>query len=291
MRALSRATVITTEYQRDSSSKRPSIVRRLGGPSSSLMARRNPPRGRGGNRVGRFNIQDRVDEHRGLTRGHSISALAAAGRRRRPAPRRATPARRSASAPRCRRTRRAGGSSARRHRCGRAAARPPRDAGRVPRVPGRAPHRELGRRPHRGLVAVRLADDDGPGQPLDIGRVIGREVVGEDVRRRRGREPAGADVVLDRDRHPEQGQVRRVGPPPVERRRPREGRLRRGVAEGPQVPVAGRDVGRETRCTRRPRSRCRATRPGRPRWSRARRAPSADDLGHPEQPFPPRDLG
>ena len=132
----------------------------------------------------------------------------------------------------------------RRHRRRRAAARPAGDARRVPRVPGRARHRVLGRRPHGELVAVRLADDDGPGrgQPLDDGRVVGRDVAGEDARRRGGREPAGADVVLDRDRHPEQGQVRRVGPPPVERRRPREGRLRRGVVEGPQVPVAGRDA-------------------------------------------------
>ncbi len=87
---------------------------------------------------------------------------------------------------------------------GRPAARPARRRGRVPRVARRAERRVLGRRSHRELVAVGLADDDGAGR-LEPRR--------RRWRRRAGRSPRGsatpavvahaarAEVVLDRDRH------------------------------------------------------------------------------------------
>ena len=85
----------------------------------------------------------------------------------------------------------------------RAAARAARNARRVPRVARRAVGGVLGRRAHRELVGVRLAEHARGRAPAarGDGRVEHRHVVLEDLRACRRAEPARRDHVLERDRH------------------------------------------------------------------------------------------
>ena len=94
-----------------------------------------------------------------------------------------------------------------------AAARPARDPGRVPGVPGRAEVRARGARAERELVRVELPDDDRPGRPERRDRVgvALRDAVGQDPRG--GGRPGARDVdhVLDADRHaPERSALARA---------------------------------------------------------------------------------
>ena len=108
---------------------------------------------------------------------------------------------------------------ARGHGDGRPAARPPGRPVKRPRVARRAERRVLGRRAHRELVAVRLADDDGAGL-LEARRRRSRRRAGrtlEDPRPGGRPQPARADVVLDGDGHAEQRRGSRPASGGIER--------------------------------------------------------------------------
>ena len=128
-----------------------------------------------------------------------------------------------------------------RHRDRGAAARPARDAIQRPRIARHAERRVLGRRAHRELVAVGLAEDDRAGrfQALDGRRGEGRHEALEDPRGGGGRHVARAEVVLHRHRHAEQRPIGGRGVLGVERRRPRQHPRRIDVQEGAE-PAAGR---------------------------------------------------
>ncbi len=123
----------------------------------------------------------------------------------------------------------------------RAAARSARDAIERPRVARHAERRVLGRRAHRELVAVGLAEDDRAGrfEALDGGRGVGRHEALEDPRGRGRRHVARAEVVLHRHRHAEQRPIGGGGVLGVERRGPRQHPRRIDVQEGAE-PAAGR---------------------------------------------------
>ena len=140
-----------------------------------------------------------------------------------------------------RRTARPAGGSSRRCRCrstsgawkaATAAAEPPLlppgHAVERPRVGRRAVRRVLGRRAHRELVHVGLAEDDraGVAQPLgDVG-VVRRAVALEDPRAGRALAALDRDEVLERDRDAEQRMERRRAPRRPRRAPPPAGRRR-----------------------------------------------------------------
>ncbi len=129
------------------------------------------------------------------------------------------------------------------------------DPARVARVAGRAERRVLGRRAHRELVEVRLADRDPAGveHPLHDRRGVRRLPALEDARRAGRGDPAGAEVVLQRDR--DSGERARVLTA-RDRRVDRVGGGQRGVGhhevERVQLGLARRD-GREVLLDDRPR--------------------------------------
>ena len=127
-----------------------------------------------------------------------------------------------------------------RHRDRRAAARAAGDAVERPRVAGDAERRVLGRRAHRELVAVGLAEDDRAGrlEALDGRRRVGRHEALEDPRGGRRRHVARAEVVLHRHRHAEQRPIGRRRVLGVERRGPGQHPRRIDVQEGAE-PAAG----------------------------------------------------
>ena len=81
--------------------------------------------------------------------------------------------------------------------------------------------------PHRELIAVRFADDDGTGalEALDNRRAVGRNVMLEDSGPRRRPQAARADVVFYSDRNAEERQVVGPGRSAIERRRATESSL------------------------------------------------------------------
>ena len=92
----------------------------------------------------------------------------------------------------------------RRDRRGRAARRAARDAREVPRVARRAERGVLGRRAHRELVAVGLAEQHRAGRRAagaSTRGVVRRDEVLEDLRRRGRADARGHEDVLERDRH------------------------------------------------------------------------------------------
>ena len=97
-------------------------------------------------------------------------------------------------------------------RHGRPAARPAGDAIERPRIARRPERRVFGRRSHRELVAVGLADDHGAGagQSRHDRRVVRRDEPFQDLRRGRRAHALRADVVLER--HGDAGE-RRVAKP------------------------------------------------------------------------------
>ena len=140
-----------------------------------------------------------------------------------------------------RRGRRAQSCSHRRRRTARGTAR---HAGRVPGIPDRAIPARLVARPHGELVHVGLAEHHGAGrrQPLDDGRVIGRDEVVEHPRTATGLQTLGTEDVLVRDRDAGQrpglaGSERLVGT--LGRRERRFGRHR---DEGVQRRIEPRDA-------------------------------------------------
>ena len=113
----------------------------------------------------------------------------------------------------------------------RSAARSAGNAIGRPRIPRRAERRVLGRRSHRELVAVGLADDDGAGrlEPRDDGGVERRHERLEDPRRGGRPDAARAEVVLERDRHAGQ----RTIAPAIAVAIDRGGALERALARSP----------------------------------------------------------
>ena len=163
---------------------------------------------------------------------------------------------------------------------------PPGTRARIPRVAGQAEGGVLGRRAHRELVHVGLAERDQPGR-LRTGCTTSasyeRAVALEDARAGRGRHAARAEQVLERDRHALQpaAAVR------VEPRRPRaSARPRSDVQEGVDVAVVSRDpveVGLGQLTAARPRARRAARRSARPS-GRACRSSCAPPVGGTRNP-------
>ena len=114
-----------------------------------------------------------------------------------------------------------------------------------PRIPRRAERGVLGRRSHRELVAVGLADDDRAGrfEPLDDRRVVRRHERLEDLRRGRRPDTSRADVVLERDGHAGQRPIAPARPIAIERRRPLERLFRGDGVEGVQSGLGCVDRG------------------------------------------------
>ncbi len=155
------------------------------------------------------------------------------------------------------------------HGRGRAAGGAARDAARVPGVAGEAGGARLGRRAHRELVHVGLAEQDRAGglQPSDGRRGVGRPVAGQDPRGARRVARERAEVVLERHGHAR------------ERGGPLAGRDRRveGAGAGQRLGLPDLVVGVKRRIQRGDALRGRPARPprSRPRARRSRRGAGA----------------
>ena len=157
---------------------------------------------------------------------------------------------------------------------------PPGHALEIPGVARRAVGRVLGRRAHRELVHVRLAELD---HALRLaaahdGRRVRRPVALEDARAGRRRHAADAEQILVGDRHAGDA----AAPGRVQRARTREHPLGIDVQEHVEIAVRARRCGRG-RPRRRPRRSARARRAGArspPRsCGRRRGRPSGADRG------------
>lgn len=97
--------------------------------------------------------------------------------------------------------------------------------------------------PHRELVHIRLAEEDGAGgvQARDDGRVIDRDKVLEHLRGAGGADAARRDDILQRHRHAEQGAALAGGKPTVGRRGGGQGDLRGDGDKGAHVALDGGD--------------------------------------------------
>ena len=127
---------------------------------------------------------------------------------------------------------------------GRAAARAAGDAVEVPRVVGRTVRGVLGRRAHRELVHVRLAErhETGGARARDDRRVERRHVALEDLRSARRGHVGRDEHVLDRERHAGDGaELLAGGAAAVDVGRDIE-RVVADVQEGVDVAVHGRDA-------------------------------------------------
>src|SRR5436190_1146299 len=115
-----------------------------------------------------------------------------------------------------------------------------------PGVPRRTERRVLGRRAHRELVAVRLADNDGAGrlELLDDRRVVGRHERLEDLRGRGRADAPGADVVFERHRDAGQWTVAPAIAVAIERGGALEGALGDHRVERVQQRIVRGDAGK-----------------------------------------------
>ena len=178
---------------------------------------------------------------------------------------------------------------------------PPGTRSEVPRVGGRPERRVLGRRAHRELVHVGLAQDHGPGvaQPLrDVG-VVRRAVALEDPRPGGRLAARDRDQVLERDRDPEQRVERADGRRAIgpRGRQPRIGGI--GLGQRPLVverqPRVEAMVGRVRPGQVRRGDLARVVSPARRRsaraWAVRRVRSSATAMGRPRAYSPPRIAG
>ncbi len=107
-----------------------------------------------------------------------------------------------------------------------------RHARRIPRIAHRSEEARLVRRAHRELVHVGLAEQHRPGPPppLDDGRVVRGDEVGEHSRPAGGQDPVGAEDVLVGDRHA--GERPRLRPAPRAHRPLRASSSARSARDG-----------------------------------------------------------
>ena len=153
---------------------------------------------------------------------------------------------------------------------------PPGMRSERPRIARRAERRVLGRRSHRELVAVGLADDDRAGrlEPRDHGGVVRRHEGFEHPRRGGRADAARAEVVLERDRARRQ---RRVAPA----RRGRDRSRRRAPAPVRAVTVLKACSAGRSRVDARQRLAADLDRGLRPPGAQSRIAKLVDGRAHP----------